>query len=204
MNVGLSDIPNLPVLTLDQANVVLTKLSDGYCSSENPEAYVFLVRQPIRQSNPQINKLLASPKKENDSNDEQNQILGLARLRERVIDRIPKLVTFYLMGCAYSDGCRSLRAVARQLEKMDIAGTLPEKGGSSLTYLWKTINELQREIFFYHFGERSVQLFHKPGKGKPDVLSDDGWRAWEDTRQYLDLYYTLPDWSKISSATDRT
>ncbi len=131
-----------------------------------------------------------------------SQDRNLARLRKRVIDRNSELITFYLIGRAFQEGMPSLRQVAKELKRRSERGDYPDISGFSPAQISTVITDLADNVFCYHFfnKECEIKLIEKTSPNGPAALSASGWRAWEDTKEYLRHFYELPFWGANSTS----
>ena len=114
-------------------------------------------------------------------------------LGEPVFEHWRRLRTFYLVGIAYKNGARSLRIVADQLWQQDLAKALPNKIPTSKGALSELLVDLAQYVFSPHFKVPYMVLLAFPkGEGTAGVLSADGWRAWEATREFLERFNLIP------------
>lgn len=98
-----------------------------------------------------------------------------------VAEQIDDLRLFYLIGCAYHCGARSLRQVARMLRSPaaeDLGGKVGESLPKSLRAIHESVAVLEDLL--------GQQLVKRTGEGLGyDGLTQDGERLWELTAQFV-------------------
>jgi hypothetical protein len=180
------DIPDLLTLTPDEAVALLRRLLPA-----QPAATVFAVSIALPLPAPQPS--VASSKPTPTVGARVESLEGLERLMHPVYSRLPKLVTFYLVGRAYRGGATSLHAVAEEFKRR--RKILPPGVTLHTGDLSDLLTELEDEVFALYFGKPGIALRYFPaGEGRGCVMSGDGWRAWETTRELLARNGWLPDW----------
>ena len=120
----------------------------------------------------------------------------LHELERFVVERpklLSKLITFYFIGCAYSDGAGSLHAVSKELFGRKQAKTLTPVPPHCTSALSVLLRELAADPFAVYLRQKYLTLLEY-AEGQPGVLSTDGWTAWEATRDYLAQRGLLPPW----------
>lgn len=184
------DLPELPVLTLEQASDLLQRLQSGRRAGDPSVVVIALPAAPPQSnssprpdaSTPRLPSLPAVPRD------------GLGALGQEVYGRLNKLVTFYLLGCAFQSGATSLHDASRELIRRRKAGVLPACVTVHPGDLSDLLTELE-DVFAAYFGKTSVSFRASPrGEGRGSGLSQDGRRAWDATRELLAHNGWVPGW----------
>jgi|GEM_PF-3774842 len=122
---------------------------------------------------------------------------GILRIGN-IFDHLSHLKTYYLIGCAFHDMPRSLNKVSILFKKIrdgEIDGKkLPPDVPDSAPSLSGIIKILKIKVFKLYYRKPDIQLLYQSKKGLDAVMTEDGWRAWEETRDFLQAYKQLPDW----------
>jgi hypothetical protein len=172
------ETPELPTMTMDQAIALLSRIQAGHRPVNVPTAVVFVVSLPSA----------VLPGDSSTTLSETVTKIGLMKLKKNTLDRKDFLVLYYYIGCAFQDGASSLSKVSEELERQGI-------DGYSCGNLSDAIRSLEDDVFADYFGNPDIRLLQAiRGEGRSKVLSDDGWRAWQETRIFLKEYYELPTW----------
>jgi hypothetical protein len=172
----------LPTMTMDQAIAMLSRIQAGHKTTNVPTAVVCVVSLPSIV--PSVHSSTKLP--------ESRTKIGLMQLKKKTIDNKDSLVLYYYIGLAFQDGATSLRKVAEELEHQDI-------GGYSCSNLSDTVADLEKIVFAEYFENPDIRLLTAiRGEGRSKTFSEDGWRAWQETRAFLGEYYELPTWRKKS------
>jgi len=119
----------------------------------------------------------------------------LNRIAEVVVQKpwlFGKLVTFYYVGCAFTDGSRSLHEVRRMLKQR-------KKSPHAISTISSILTHLADHLFVDVFARASCSLIRSP-EGGPALFSPEGKEAWEATRAFFLRQGCLPNWAPHGEA----